>query len=377
MKKIFSLLFIAILAASCSDSSDEGGSGTNLSNVVLTTTTPTNFTLSSATVGGVASASLSSTALEYGVLYAENPGVTYLNAILERSDNQLQGEYNCTLQYLTPGVTYYVKAYAKKGDNIIYGNELSFMIPLPVTTRIARNITASGFEMTVSTGSFNAPIHEKGICWSLSPNPLKTNYSKSTYNGGTADENFIVAEFVQPNKTYYVRSYIVSDSGVYYGNEVTFRSCGYTGESGGYIFYDKGDDLNGWRYLEAAPSKINNVYPRWGCSGTFLTDISNEIGKGIINTLNIRQQCNGSNVAAVVAFNAVISNKDDWFLPSIDELKAMHKLKTSGVMPQLYEDVASSSQVSATHCYTFYFDNGTVHQETKVSERAVWPIRRI
>lgn len=43
-----------------------------------------------------------------------------------------------------------------------------------------------------------------------------------------------------------------------------------TGPAGGYIFYDKGDYSDGWRYLEAAPSDQSTGAP-WGCVRTAIS----------------------------------------------------------------------------------------------------------
>ena len=53
-------------------------------------------------------------------------------------------------------------------------------------------------------------------------------------------------------------------------NEVVY-CIGVSGPAGGVIFYDKGYESDGWRYLEAAPDNCDNgIAPTttWGCSGT-------------------------------------------------------------------------------------------------------------
>ena len=96
---------------------------------------------------------------------------------------------------------------------------------------------------------------------------------------------------------------------------------GSTGPAGGIIFYDKGNDLDGWRYLEAAPNVIGNA--PWGCYGTMMNLTNSAIGSGLQNSINIVNTC-GPNTAAAVCLNYSLNNFDDWFLPSIDELVVMY-----------------------------------------------------
>ncbi len=96
---------------------------------------------------------------------------------------------------------------------------------------------------------------------------------------------------------------------------------GSTGPAGGIIFYDKGNDIDGWRYLEAAPNVVGNA--PWGCYGTLMNLTNSAIGSGLQNSINIVNTC-GPNTAAAVCLNYSLNNFDDWFLPSIDELVAMY-----------------------------------------------------
>jgi hypothetical protein len=97
-------------------------------------------------------------------------------------------------------------------------------------------------------------------------------------------------------------------------------SIGSIGPAGGYIFYDKGNNSNGWRYLEAAPSDIGS-FP-WGCFGTITNLTADSIGSGGNNTIAIAQAC-GPNNATQQCLNYSLNGYSDWFLPSIDELNAI------------------------------------------------------
>jgi len=115
---------------------------------------------------------------------------------------------------------------------------------------------------------------------------------------------------------------------VYYSDEFNFKTAGAIGVSGGYIFYDKGEYSDGWRYLEAGPSNLiynnsNKIY--WGCTGGQVNQTQSGMGFGPANTARIVSQCGDANCAARLCDNYSINSLTDWFLPSEDELMAFYK----------------------------------------------------
>jgi len=91
------------------------------------------------------------------------------------------------------------------------------------------------------------------------------------------------------------------------------------GPAGGYVFYAKDSYSDGWRYLEAAPSDLNSTTK---FSESKITDVTTDtaIGKGYQNTEALAQK----GAAAALACKNITTNAP-WFLPSKDELVAMHK----------------------------------------------------
>ncbi|MDR3342628.1 MAG: CsgG/HfaB family protein [Treponema sp.] len=74
---------------------------------------------------------------------------------------------------------------------------------------------------------------------------------------------------------------------------------GDTGPAGGIIFYDKGNNQDGWRYLEAASCDAGKA--KWSAVGTTLSRMSTELGMGKWNTDYIDRYLRGigeSNCAA-------------------------------------------------------------------------------
>jgi TolB-like protein len=101
------------------------------------------------------------------------------------------------------------------------------------------------------------------------------------------------------------------------------------GPAGGFIFYDKGNSSNGWRYLEAAPADTEITAPWIPLGrGRFLNGDNSAVGKGLSNTTVIvahyANQGGGFGSAAWECNDLVINGFDDWFLPSLDELSYMY-----------------------------------------------------
>ncbi|MDR0313993.1 MAG: hypothetical protein LBI14_10390, partial [Treponema sp.] len=110
----------------------------------------------------------------------------------------------------------------------------------------------------------------------------------------------------------------------------TYR-IGDTGPSGGLIFYDKGNNSNGWRYLEAAPMEIEFQAPWSVRLGSVLNMVNNtrsDIGSGKQNTQliveKLRQVGGEWDSAAIKIVELEFNGFSDWFLPSSGELDQMY-----------------------------------------------------
>lgn len=92
---------------------------------VVTTKSVTDVTTTTAVVSGTVGYDGGSAITEYGICYAttENPTVEN-NKVTATADNN--GNYSVTLENLTPGTPYYVRAYATNGVGTAYGEQLGF-----------------------------------------------------------------------------------------------------------------------------------------------------------------------------------------------------------------------------------------------------------
>ena len=121
-----------------------------------------------------------------------------------------------------------------------------------------------------------------------------------------------------------------------------------------YVFYDKGEYSDGWRYLEICP--IENE-ASFGGPG-ILTDASGQgIGEGLQNSLNIfsaigdiDETLHQASYAAKTALESIYVDHDDWYLPSLGELKAAYD-----AYPELFSllsDYWTSTERDSEKAYT-------------------------
>lgn len=141
---------------------------------------------------------------------------------------------------------------------------------------------------------------------------------------------------------------------------------------GGLIFYMNTTDGTG---LVAASSDDRSHF-KWGCYGTTISGADDaSIGAGKQNTADIEAGCTTIGTAADFCANVTMSGKSDWFLPSINELKAMNtnlKLLGYGHFGSVYW---SSTERNSAAAWGFNFNSNSQQNYTKVSQLYVRAIR--
>ena len=161
-------------------------------------------------------------------------------------------------------------------------------------------------------------------------------------------------------------------------------TIGSKGPAGGYIFYDQGKDINGWRYLESAPNNIENS--KWGCGDVNISSANNlVIGSGLENSMSIVKNCNESGIAAKKCLDYALNGYDDWFLPSQNEFAQIYSnlIKNGignfnvGPIPSMGTLYWTSSQLTPASGSHFCLEcGGNFYQYAKVYELYVRPVRR-
>lgn len=169
----------------------------------------------------------------YGVCYSNT------NKIPTTSDNVLNngaasstGVFTSLINDLTPGVTYYVRAYATNSGGTTYGTVVSFttLKAAILTTQAVSNITTT---TAVANGTITdlgnpANLTAYGICYS-STNATPTIADNVVNKGSVSTVGVFTAPIsgLTMNTTYYVRAYATNASGTSYGDVVSFTTSSY------------------------------------------------------------------------------------------------------------------------------------------------------
>jgi hypothetical protein len=170
---------------------------------------------------------------------------------------------------------------------------------------------------------------------------------------------------------------------------------GDTGPAGGLIFYDKGNNIGGWRYLEAAPADLGpnkfitedpgslpkNLFDLWEKTDG---DKGRGVGKGKYNTeflMGIAQARGGFNWAIRLCDEYELNGYNDWFMPSRDELNFMYgNLHMKGLGNFRLEPYWSSTGWQDTwgsySAWYINFENGTPDYKGASQPRRFRPIRQ-
>jgi TolB-like protein len=102
---------------------------------------------------------------------------------------------------------------------------------------------------------------------------------------------------------------------------------GDTGPAGGIVFYDKGNNSGGWRYLEVSPVETERTAAIYLTSRKAVVG-GRRVGDGKENTRKFitqyQREGGGINSAAWLCNELTVNGFDDWYLPSLDEALYMY-----------------------------------------------------
>jgi hypothetical protein len=149
------------------------------------------------------------------------------------------------------------------------------------------------------------------------------------------------------------------------------------GPAGGWVFFDKGLYLDGWRYLEAAPADFPGVW-QWGA--VEVNETNTDLGSGKKNTtalLAALTKASQTGKAAQLCDAYSNGGYDDWFLPSRDELNQMYvnpaKQSLGGTWGGTFW---SSSNYAYGNVWYQRFSDGNQNYTDKATALVVRPIRQ-
>ena len=196
-----------------------------------------------------------------------------------------------------------------------------------LTTSAVTNITETaatlnGVISIVSQNCDDPNNTEQGFVYATTIQPTIAN-TKVNVNG---TEVTTTLENLEPNTTYYVRTFLTNAFGEFYGNEVSFTSDVQglnIGDlaNGGIVFWINPNDTQ--HGLVCAPEDL--PISQWGCYGSYF-ETETTIGSGLSNTMTIIGECLiPESIASRICYNLILNDYEDWYLPSKDELNLLYE----------------------------------------------------
>ena len=196
----------------------------------LTTRSPSYVTGSTVISGGDVSDDGGDPVKDFGVIWSTTENfVPNINSSDKTSQSRIgTRSFSSNVSNLKAGTTYYLRAYAKNGEGVAYGNQVSFTTldkPKVETSKVSPSSTgraATGGGVILSNGG--ADIRNQGVCWGIEPNPTTGLYTKTTYDKLSGNKFSSVLNDLEPVTTYYVRAYAYNSQGTSYGENVEFTT---------------------------------------------------------------------------------------------------------------------------------------------------------
>lgn len=247
------------------------------------------------------------------------------------------------------------------GGSVVYANQDNFTMGASNITLYAK-WTAQTYSISFNGNDIGATgaMSNQNIQCGSSANLKSCSFSKTGWSfagwalsagGSVVYSNQQVYTMGPSNITLYARWTAPTD-----------YSIGDRGPAGGWIFYDKGNSFDGWRYLEAAPwDQSSSCY--WGSYGILISDNDRVIGSGSLNTQRIVTEDSFINKAADYSDVLSLTNGgtiyNDWFLPSRDELNEMYtNIRAIGGFDLSGGSYWSSTQGNSYLAYRQRFSDG-------------------
>jgi uncharacterized protein (TIGR02145 family) len=192
---------------------------------VLTTTEISAILYTSASSGGVISSDGGASITVKGVCWSTTQNPTTGND--KTSNGTGTGTFTSNMTPLTPGTTYYVRAYATNSAGTGYGNQLSFntaSIGMPTlstaaSTSVTLTSAVSGGNITADGGG---TVTARGVCYALTANPTTANSIVASGSGTGTFTSTITG--LTPATTYHVRAYATNSAGTSYGEDQNFTT---------------------------------------------------------------------------------------------------------------------------------------------------------
>lgn len=188
------------------------------------TTNPITSVTNTSAVSGGSNISGSGTIVSRGICRNTSPSPTISNTVLYANPANSTANFISTITGLTPGTTYYVRAFITDSFGTYYGNQQSFITQNIITTA-ASSITATS---AISGGTFtgvSGTIISLGVCWVLNSSINDPDINDTKVIGIQTGGIFTATiTGLLPFTAYKIRAFIETTVGVVYGDVKTFTT---------------------------------------------------------------------------------------------------------------------------------------------------------
>lgn len=185
----------------------------------------TDITSNSAITGGNITSDGGNPVTARGVCWSTSANPTIAGS--KTTDGTGTGEYTSNITGLQVNTKYYYRAYATNSKGTVYGEEKNFTTPLltapTVETHRVEDINIDkGSVFCEVTVPGSDPVTERGICWSLNPDPTVADNKIAS---GSGDGQYLVTiTGLQKNQKVYVKAYATNKVGTSYGQQLDFTT---------------------------------------------------------------------------------------------------------------------------------------------------------
>ena len=157
----------------------------------------------------------------------ENPTLNDSYISLGALDDNKYIKTRISYNLLIPNQTYYVKAYMKTNDYVVYGEMVKFSYDL-LSTHPVIEIDDTGVTFSGSVKQYgNEQIVDHGFVWGEKENPtLSDSHISLGVLDGDKNIQTRVTNGLKPYETYYVRTFMASNHFVWYADQQKFTSLG-------------------------------------------------------------------------------------------------------------------------------------------------------
>jgi hypothetical protein len=161
-----------------------------------------------------------------GFCFSTSPNPTISDSIQYAS--YVIGSYKSSTYIigLIPCMTYYIRAFTYSMEPpIVYGNELSFTMPVSFQIETS-DIYSMSSTTAISGGDVltegACSVFTRGICWSMNANP--TLYDSHTDDGPGSGDFVSNMSDLEANTKYFVRAYSIIEDDTVYGMQQSFTT---------------------------------------------------------------------------------------------------------------------------------------------------------